>query len=488
MPETLPDPPPPLAAAPPRQRGLAWLAWVVILLVVGFEVFGARIIQRLRPSPERAASRDRVDLLLSELQVRYIVGAAALTGGSEAMFAQAKSLNTGPIDQRLPFIVLAGDLKGPDEALDQIAKLKTDLSAQGLHPDEGQQALLDALAREYQDRKDGTHTLTDDDRELLERQLGWTGKLALTPPDADEAARQQVMAPAKRFVTTVLLAFGVGALVGLAGLTFLIVWAVFFVLGKTNRGLAPPSRHGGIYAEGFAVYMVVFLGLSIANSLLHVPGPILMISAAAMLLSLGAGVGWPVLRGIPWGVVRRELGLTLGRRPWLEPLIGVGGYAMILPIFAVGVLVSSILTQAERRWQLGDQPEKHFAPVDQPSHPIVEWLQNPDWSKLGQVFLVASVLAPLVEETMFRGALYRHLRDATARLGRVGSFLVSALVVSFIFAVIHPQGVLALPALMSLALGLTILREWRGSLLPSMIVHGIHNGLTTFVLVQALRG
>jgi membrane protease YdiL (CAAX protease family) len=90
---------------------------------------------------------------------------------------------------------------------------------------------------------------------------------------------------------------------------------------------------------------------------------------------------------------------------------------------------------------------------------------------------------------MFRGALYRHLRNATERrLGRTGSFLASAAVVSFLFAVIHPQGVLAVPALMGLAVGLTVLREWRGSLLPSMMVHGIHNGLTTFVLVQALRG
>jgi membrane protease YdiL (CAAX protease family) len=458
---------------------------------VGFEVVGVPLLRRLRPSPERVTAKDRVDQLLSQLQVRYIVGAAALTGGEKRpapLLAEARSLNTGPIDQRLPYIILAGELKGPGEALDQIAKIKADLEAQGLRPDEDQQALLDALTRVYQDRRDGTHALTDDDRELLERQLRWTGKLALTPPDADASARQQVIAPAKRFALTMIIAFVVAGLLGLAGLAGLIIWAVFFFLGKIRPGLPPPSRHGGIYAEAFAVYMVVFLGLSIGYGLLHVPGPVLLVNAAAMLLSLGAGLAWPVLRGIPWREVRRELGLTLGRRPWLEPLIGLAGYAMILPIFAVGVIITSILTQAERRAQLGDQPEKHFAPVEQPSHPIVEWLQNPDWSLLGQVVLVASVLAPLVEETMFRGALYRHLRDATARLGRVGSFLVSALIVSFVFAVIHPQGVLAVPALMALAMGLTLLREWRGTLLPSMMVHGIHNGLTTFVLVQALRG
>src|SRR5579872_5474812 len=102
MPDTLPEPPPPLPAPPPPGRGFAKLAWVVILLVVAFEVFGVSLLQRIRPRPERVASKDRVDLLLSELQVRYIVGASAMTGGGGAMFAQAQSLNTGPIDQRMP--------------------------------------------------------------------------------------------------------------------------------------------------------------------------------------------------------------------------------------------------------------------------------------------------------------------------------------------------------------------------------------------------
>jgi membrane protease YdiL (CAAX protease family) len=411
-----------------------------------------------------------------------------MAGGGKAFFAQARSLNTGPIDQRLPFIVLAGDLEGPGEALDQIARLEADMAQQHVEPDADQRAVLDALTRLYQDRKDGTKTLTDSDRALLRRQLGWTGELALAPPDGDPEARERVVGPAKRWVTTLLIIFLAAAGLGVLGLIWLVVWAVFFFLGKTRPGLPRPTRHGAIYAEAFAVYMVVFLALGVGHRLLRLPGPELLLGAAGMLLSLAAGLAWPVLRGIPWRQVRQEVGLRLGRRPWLEPLIGLGGYALVLPTFAVGVVVSSLLIQYERRLKVGDRPEQYFAPVDQPSHPIVEWLQDPDWGLLAQVALVACVLAPLVEETMFRGALYRHLRNATeGRLGRAGSFLVSALVVSFIFAVIHPQGLLAVPALMGLAFGLTVLREWRGSLLPSMMVHGIHNGLTTFVLVQALR-
>ncbi len=491
MPDTLADSPLPEPVAPlPRRRGLAWLAWVVILLVVGFEVFGPRLLQHLRPNPQRATDKDRIDTLLTELQVRYIVGAADLTGGGgNALFAQANTLDTGPLDQRWPYIVLAGEMVGPGEALDQIDRLQGELAEQHIEPDPDQLAVLDALERLYHDRKDGTDTLTDADRDLLRDRLGWTGRLALTPrDDPDKEARQRVVRPARRFAVALLTAFAVGGALGLLGLAWLIIWAVLFFTGRLRPGLPPPTRHGGIYAEGFAVYMVVFLGLGIGHRLLKVPGPELLLSAAAMLLSLGAGLGWPVLRGVPWRQLRQEVGLTLGRRPWLEPIIGLGGYALVLPIFGIGIIVSSVLIHYERRAQLGERPEQHFAPVEQPSHPIVEWLQNPDWGLLGQVVLIACVLAPLVEETMFRGILYRHLRNATTRLGRAGSFLISAAVVSFLFAVIHPQGILAVPALMSLALGLTVLREWRGSLLPSMMVHGLHNGLTTFVLVQALRG
>jgi membrane protease YdiL (CAAX protease family) len=493
MPDTVTDSPPPEPIpAPPRKRGLAWLAWIVILLVVVFEVFGASILRhlhlRLRPGAARTAEKEHVDTLQTDLQVRALVGFAELSGDRKAVLVQAHSLNTGPLDQRLPYIVLVGDLGGPDQALEQIAKLREQLAERNIEPDTEQEDILDALERLYHDREDHTKTLTDADRDLLRQQLGWKGELALTPSDDTNAeARQRVVRPARRLAVTFFVAFFGGGALCLVGLVGLIAWAVLFFIGTARSGLPPPTNHGGIYAESFAVYMVVFLALGIGHRLLKVPGPELLLTAAAMLLSLGAGLLWPVLRGVPWRQVRREVGLTLGRRPWLEPIIGLGGYALVLPIFGVGIIVSSVLIQYERRAQVGERPEQHFAPVEQPSHPIVEWLQNPDWSRLAQVVLVACVLAPLVEETMFRGALYRHLRNATAGLGRIGSFLLSAIVVSFLFAVIHPQGVLAVPALISLALGLTVLREWRGSLLPSMIVHGIHNGLTTFVLVQALR-
>ena len=330
-----------------------------------------------------------------------------------------------------------------------------------------------------------TQALTEADRRLLRQQLGWCGELALTPADhPDKEARAAVLRPAERFAVTFAAVLGGGLILGLLGLVGLIVLLSYAAGGRLRPALPPPTRHGGIYAEAFAVYMVVFLGLGIGRAFIPWNAPELVLGGLAMLFSLAAGLIWPVLRGIPWRQVRQEVGFRLGRHPLVEAALGVAGYALVLPVFAIGLLVTLILVSIQRGQQLGDRPEEQFHPVDTPSHPIVEWLQHPDWRLLLQVAVLACILAPLVEETMFRGVLYRHLRNATARLGRGGSFFVSGAIVSFLFAVIHPQGFLAVPALMALAFGLTMLREWRGSLLPGMIVHGIHNGLTTFVLVQ----
>jgi membrane protease YdiL (CAAX protease family) len=96
---------------------------------------------------------------------------------------------------------------------------------------------------------------------------------------------------------------------------------------------------------------------------------------------------------------------------------------------------------------------------------------------LMMMFILATVWAPVVEETMFRGAFYSHLR-------RVTNPIVAALVVGFVFAIIHPQGIGLVPPLMTLGAVFALIREWRGSLIGSMTAHALHNGfLVTMMAV-----
>ncbi len=83
-------------------------------------------------------------------------------------------------------------------------------------------------------------------------------------------------------------------------------------------------------------------------------------------------------------------------------------------------------------------------------------------------YLSLAVLAPLCEEPLFRGLLYQSLRS---RIGVAGGAIISA----FLFAVLHldPGGLLPLFAL---GLVLAIVFEKTGSLVPSIIAHGLWNG------------
>ena len=120
------------------------------------------------------------------------------------------------------------------------------------------------------------------------------------------------------------------------------------------------------------------------------------------------------------------------------------------------------------------------------SHPIQEYVSNADGYVVLWVILSACVAAPIVEETVFRGILYRHLRDVTAHWRVTATVAFSSLVNAFIFAAIHPQGVMWIPVLGSLAVGFSLMREWRRSLYPSMIMHAIHNGLVTCLMFTIL--
>lgn len=476
-----------MQAPPPPRRGFPRLAWCIILALVLFEV----ILPYIRRTRSRESMVERESRAISDLQLRYIVGVADLLNQRESTYPElGKQFNTGPVGHRLRFIVAAGELKGPEEAIAQIAKLRKLMGDEGVEPTPEQATTLARLDRLYADYQAGrwqAPSLTEEDREDLRQQLGWAGRLALTPAEGSTPEeRQEVLGPARRLAMA-LLAVAVGALgFGCLGLFALLVLVAFLLAGRLRPAMPLPQGHGGLYAEGFAVYMLVFLGLSIGRYFLPWQGPELAVSGAAMLLALAAGLFWPVLRGLPFDQVRRDVGLTLGGRPWLEPGIGLVGYLLVLPCFGLGLVVTLILMTIQRRLTLGNEPERHFAPLEQPSHPIVDWVGEGNIGVILQIVVIASILAPLVEETMFRGLLYRQLREATWGWGRTLSFVASALVVSFIFAVIHPQGLLAVPVLMGLAFGLNLLREWRGTLLPSMIVHGLHNGLATFLLVQGI--
>lgn len=81
--------------------------------------------------------------------------------------------------------------------------------------------------------------------------------------------------------------------------------------------------------------------------------------------------------------------------------------------------------------------------------------------------LLSVVVGPILEETLHRGALYRHLRD---RLRWPIAVLISASV----FACAHAP-MSRWPFVFVGGLGYALLREWRGSLVAPLAAHGVSN-------------
>jgi membrane protease YdiL (CAAX protease family) len=471
------DLPPP---EPPRRKGWPLLAWLVI---VGTIVF---LQWRNREAP--ASLLETLDLVAMRMQARYFVGVAnlALPGGQpHDLSRQAETaLNRGGYAQRLRFAVVAGELAGPAEARKRLRALEEARREGKVHPSEADRELarrLDRLYAGYEDQPADHRDpdLSDADRQELRQRLGWFGELALAPPGAaDEAERERALGPARQTFWGFAGCTLAGLFTGFLGFVVLVVLVVLLAVGRLRGGLTTGARHGGVYAETFALYLLAFVGLSYGLSYVPAGDFRLLLGGAAALGSL-AVLAWPVLRGVPWRQVRQEIGWTAGRRPALEPLVGVGTYAAALPLVFVGFLFTLALKGTQ---ELIQGPPDPFGPSGAPGHPITAVVNHPSLLLWAQVVLVASVVAPFVEETMFRGVLYRHLREATGRLGRPLSVFAGALVTSFVFAAIHPQGLLGVPVLMALALAFNLAREWRGTLVPAMVAHGINNGAVTLLL------
>lgn len=97
--------------------------------------------------------------------------------------------------------------------------------------------------------------------------------------------------------------------------------------------------------------------------------------------------------------------------------------------------------------------------------------QGTAWMIAGAVLVV--VLAPIAEELLFRGFLYRCLRN---RLGA----LTSTAIIATVFGSLHysgPETLALLPPLVLLGALFCVLYERTGSLYPAILLHAINNAI-----------
>jgi membrane protease YdiL (CAAX protease family) len=113
-------------------------------------------------------------------------------------------------------------------------------------------------------------------------------------------------------------------------------------------------------------------------------------------------------------------------------------------------------------------------------HPMVPILATaPGWQTKLFLVAVACVVVPVLEETLFRGVLYRALR-------RHWSFTPAAIASGLVFSVSHLNPTAMIPYLL-LGILFAYLYERTGSLLAPAVAHGAFNAYT-LVVVLAIFG
>lgn len=422
---------------------------------------------------ESAAGDERVTLAVLELQSRLLLGAALTQPkGLEEKLTEMEAWAV--TDQSAAAVAALRFFIDPQGGGKWRALALVNLRLQAADTSHGvvrNRSLLEKvrLVLEYPDQ------LNEAGRQQILKQMEWFGEVLLA---AMEPEGEAAMALRKRS----LLVFYVSG--GLAVLGFVAALMGLFLLSFALYRLKNGQLEIGGVAEGiprlpFLATFALFLALMVLSDFLSLTvDP--RIRFAGMLVPAAVAFVWPRVSGLTWRESLRGFGWRRGKGVLREMGAGVVGYLAMAPVFALGLSATLILgILAAWLAQQGASAEPVEASGHPVTHPIVATLADGRWKiKLGVLFL-ASGLAPLFEETFFRGALYGVFRK---RWG----FVISSLASGFIFAVVHPQGWVAIPALTAMGFGFSIIREWRGTLIASMTAHSLHNAILVLSLLFTL--
>lgn len=122
--------------------------------------------------------------------------------------------------------------------------------------------------------------------------------------------------------------------------------------------------------------------------------------------------------------------------------------------------------------------------VQEPDTPFKQMLDTSYGVRVA-VGLVAVLTAPLAEEVLYRGVLYPAVAK---RFGAVAAVVA----VSALFLLVHAEQYASAPAIMLplgvLSVALTTLRAVSGSIMPSVILHVLFNGVQVILLLLVPEG
>lgn len=453
VPPTMPD---------ALSRPAGWWAWPMIVTAL-IVVIGSVLRMGEAELPRDGGDAnppegDSVGMVMLRFQAQVIIGGALLPPGEVDRDLKLLWERLNVPEERAALALVASFVKS--EALSEPGG---EAAWRDLSPERGE--LL---------RRALSEGVTDEERAKMEPWLGWFSQLAPGPqgaePDGAGEIRQQAVVAMVMAGLLVLL----GAIAWFLGGCLLVYYLAVKRKESGFHVYRPQENSPGVLLEAFALYLgLMAAGEAMAH--LHPAGQIVGFCLALVIPLL-----WPRIRGVGWRELATSVGWTRGRGFRRELGAGVVGYLVLLAMASIGVtctLLLSGMVEVGRDWLVGSGGD--VSPIGPQEHPIVGFLVEGDWSMRIILLLLAAVYAPLVEEIFFRGALQGYLRSRWRFVG-------SALLTGVIFAALHPQGLWGIPALASISVALSLLREWRGSLIAPMVAHALNNAVITGLLLISL--
>lgn len=390
-------------------------------------------------------------------------------------------------EDRVRLIMLAGEFEDNEAALERLVQLESELiggSVDPINPKKPDDLILAELRALETIYTLSVDALEPEQRQQLSDRYGLIGKVALTHDLTNTDPLRRPLISGGGWLIGFGSVFLLGViLVPFVGLCLLIFGIIQLATGKLKFRNHVPTKGGSIFLETYALFIGAFLAMSIGT--FYVAN-----SSKPELASLSLLVQWLLLLLVPWGIMRgmrsqdwrKAIGWHTGEGVFKEIGCGIIAYIASIPIYLIGVLITVVLLFASEAIALS----RNNGVVETPeplTNPIFEMIASGSWTTTLLLFVLATTWAPIVEEAIFRGALFRHMRSSM-------HWVLAALASAFLFAYMHDYGPLMVAPLIALGFMFAFMREWRGSLIAPMTAHFLHNfTLMTFmiILVQLIK-
>jgi membrane protease YdiL (CAAX protease family) len=485
----------------PGSRGRAAIAWAVVITCF----LCIAVLQQLpnfsKPAvPPTTPSAAALEPLASDfdqldLMGRMMVKFSELSPPNDrAQLYSMVGIPQLPDDQQVRMMPLTQTMLGTEDALKKISALQDKLKAQAkslnadqanatpdpsaahkLATSEALQEDLATLARLYSAPSASVSTA---DRNRIERRFGWLGKVALTFdfPNADPTRAGLVGGGMMLAIGAMVLGFAVISAF-IAGCVVLVLLAVNVLNGRLKPAFVRPISGGSLPIETAAVFMVAFLSLKAVIGLIAKftslsDEQLMVVSLTLQWTILPLVLIVPMFLGYRPSQIRSALGLHAGKGVLREIGAGVVTFLACIPLYFAAVVLVLIILLIQQL--IASSGTGGGAPIEPPANPLTEIIGTGGVVAL-LLGTLAVIWAPLVEEIIFRGGLFRQL---TVKL----PIIIAAMLTGLIFALMHGYGLALMPPLIMLGTIYSLVRYWRGSIIACITAHALHNGSVTIIL------